>query len=347
MKLLGRKTFGFRSSGRDNPAQVARLAGDRGIALVTVLMVVALLVAVIVEFNRIAIADIEVSNNFVDERKILYVTASGVHAIRELLRLDGKYTPSDTLLEDWTRGETYFESASMMLDEGQVSGSITDEDGKIGVNALLGSDGIMSALQFSVWKRLLEQPRFRLNEEEVLTIIYSVKDWLDPDDDVSDIYGAEDTTYRPLGYGCKNGPMETLEEMLLVNGVTDEIFYGSKEREGIFTCFSVYSGGSININTAPIPVLQALSPLMNDTIVGELHAYRTDPANQNDLHSKTWYTRLWPYADPINEALLTTRSGTFTVRILGTLRDSRKQVRAVIKRTPESANLVYWQESMQ
>ena len=35
-------------------------AGDRGIALVTVLLVVALLIAVVVEFNRIALADIQV-----------------------------------------------------------------------------------------------------------------------------------------------------------------------------------------------------------------------------------------------------------------------------------------------
>jgi hypothetical protein len=33
--------------------------------------------------------------------------------------------------------------------------------------------------------------------------------------------------------------------------------------------------------------------------------------------------------------------------MLGTLRDSRKHVRAVIHRTSESAGVVYWQETVQ
>jgi general secretion pathway protein K len=193
----------------------------------------------------------------------------------------------------------------------------------------------------------LEQRRFRLNEQEAMTVIYSLKDWLDRDDQVSDIYGAEDTAYQPLGYACKNGPMETLEEMLFVNGVTRELFYGGENREGLRTCLSVYGGGSVNINTAPVPVLLALSPRMNEGIARELDVYRREPTNRSDLQSKDWYQRIWPYDELIPEGLLTTRSSYFTLRMLGTLRDSRKHVRAVIHRTSESAGVVYWQETVQ
>lgn len=339
---------GKAAGGRRPPRLEMRLSRrNRGIALVTVLLVVALLTAVVVEFNRIALADIQVSNNFVDEKKILYTTISGVRAICGLLELDGKYTRSDNLLEDWTRGETYFESASMLLDEGEVSGSITDEEGKISINSLVGSDGRMNSGQFELWRRLLEQPRFRLNEQEAMTIIYSIKDWLDPDDEVSGIYGAEDAAYLPLGYEAGNGPMQTLEELLFVNGVTPELFYGDENRQGLRSCLTVYGGGAVNINTAPLPVLLALSPRMNEGIAKELHDYRTEPANRGDLRSKEWYQRLWPYDELIPESLLTTRSSHFTVRILGTLRESRKHVRAVVQRSGESASLVYWQETMQ
>ncbi len=319
---------------------------NRGIALVTVLLVVALLIAVVVEFNRIAVADIQVSNNFVDEKKILYTTMSGVNAISELLRLDREYTQSDNLLEDWARGETYFESASMLLEEGKVSGVITDEEGRICINSLVGDGGEMVAGQFNVWRRLLQQPRFRLNEQEAMTIIYSIKDWLDADGEVSDIYGAEDTTYLPLGYKCKNGLMDTVEELLLVKGMTPELFYGDENREGLRRYLSVYGEGTVNINTAPIPVLLALSPRMNESIAQELDEYRREPTNRGDLRSKEWYRRLWPYDELIPEGLLTTRSNHFTVRILGTLRESRKHVKAVIHRTSEFANIVYWQETV-
>lgn len=340
------KRLPLQPSGR-RPAGNTKTRGNRGIALVTVLLVVALLVAVVVEFNRIALADIQVSNNFLDERKIVYTTMSGISAISELLRLDLKYTQSDSLLDEWTRGITYFETASMLLDEGEVSGTITDEDGKIHINSLVGIDGNLNGGQFELWKRLLEQPRFLLNEEEILTIIHGVKDWLDKDGEVSGIYGAEEETYRPLGYESKDGPMDTLEEMLLVNGVTEEVFYGNKDREGIHTCFTVYGDAKININTAPIPVLVALSPLMNEGLAMELDAYRTNPVNRTELQSISWYLRLWPYDNPIPETLLTTRSNCFTVRILGTLRESRKHVRAVIRREDESARIVYWQETVQ
>lgn len=320
--------------------------GNRGVALVTVLLVVALLVAVVVEFNRIAIADIQVTGNFMDERKILYTTASGVNAIAELLRLDRKYTTSDSLLDEWTHGEAYFETASMLMEEGRVEGAITDAEGKININSLVGGDGQLNGGQFQIWKRLLEQPRFQLNEQEILTIIYGVKDWLDKDDEVSGIYGAESETYRPLGYEAKNGPMDTVEEMLLVNGVTEEVFYGNRDRGGIGDYFTVHGDEKININTAPVPVLLALSPLMNETIAGDLHAYRTDPVNRNDLASPDWYLKLWPYDEVIPEALLTTRSDFFTVRIFGTLHESRKHVRAVIHRDDETARIVYWQETV-
>ncbi len=329
------------------PPGAALMCRNRGIALVIVLLVVALLVAVVVEFNRIALADIQVSNNFMDERKIIYTTMSGISALSELLMLDQKYTESDNLLEEWTQGETYFETASMLLDEGKVSGTITDEDGKVHINSLVNKDGNMNSRQFELWRRLLEQQRFQLNEQEILTIIYGVKDWLDEDDEASGLYGAEDETYRPLGYESKNGPMDTIEEMMMVNGVTEEVFYGSEDREGIHTCFTVYGEERININTAPIPVLTALSPLMNEDVALELHSYRTDPVNRNALNSPSWYLRLWPYDHPIPEALLTTRSSYFTVRILGTLRDSRKRVRAVISRESRAAGIVFWQETVQ
>jgi len=334
-------------SDRCDATRGRRFPGNRGIALVTVLLIVALLVGVVVEFNRIAIADIQVSNNFADEKKILYITVSGIQAVQELLRLDGQYTPSDNLLEDWTQGGPYFQSASALLDEGSVSGHITDEDGKINVNTLINGNGKIDPRQLGLWRRLLEQPRFHLNEQEALTIIYSIKDWLDSDDEVSEIYGAEDATYGPLGYGCKNGRLETLEELLFVNGITEEIFYGKKDREGLSTCLTVYGGAKININTAPRPVLMALSPLMNPSIAQEFDAYRTEPTNRRDLQSPVWYKRLWPYDDPISEDLLTTRSTYFTIRVLGELRESRKHVRAVVQRTAESVNLVYWQETMQ
>jgi hypothetical protein len=46
--------------------------------------------------------------------------------------------------------------------------------------------------------------------------------------------GAEIETYSALGYACKNGPPDTIEELLLVRGVTPDLLFGADmNRNGV------------------------------------------------------------------------------------------------------------------
>lgn len=315
-----------------------------GIALVTSLLIIALLMAVVVEFNRIAIADVEVSKNIGDEKKLLYLTISGMNAVKELLRLDGIYTMNDTLMEEWARGQAHFDAATAMLDEGKIQGEIIDECGKIPVNSLVGPKGDFDELHKGLWERLLRQPRFALSPDQINTIIYSVKDWIDRDDDITGIHGAEDIYYMSLGYHCKNFPLAKLEEMLMIKGITEDIFYGNEYRSGIGPYFTVYGGNAININTAPIPVLMALAENMTEDMAKEMDEFRRNDINKMFLNHKNWYKRVWPFQTPLPEDLLTTTSTHFLIRIQSALRDSRKDILSVIFRTKESAEIIYWQE---
>jgi general secretion pathway protein K len=321
-----------------------KLGKKQGVALITTLLIIALLVAVVVEFNRVAIADIDVSKNFGDEKKILFIAISGVNAIKELLRLDGLYSKSDTLLEEWTKSRPYFYSASSMLDEGKLEGKIVDEDGKINVNSLIKDKGEFDGAHKAIWERLLSQSRFSLTEDEINTIIFGVKDWIDKDDEITGIYGAEESFYSGKGYDCKNNLLNNLEEMLLINGITEDIFYGNQYKSGIHSCFTVYGGRKININTAPLPVLMALSDDMTEVIAMEMDAFRRDNANKLQLTHKAWYKKVWPFENPLPKNLLTTSSSFFTVYIRGTLHESVKEIRTVIHRSQDATHLVYWQE---
>jgi DNA uptake protein ComE-like DNA-binding protein len=53
----------------------------------------------------------------------------------------------------------------------------------------------------------------------------SILDWLDPDEDSRE-NGGETAYYSGLGYACKNGPLDTIEELLLVKGVTPDLLFG-------------------------------------------------------------------------------------------------------------------------
>jgi general secretion pathway protein K len=101
-------------------------------------------------------------------------------------------------------------------------------------------------------------------------IVDSIQDWRDKDD-LHRLNGAENDYYQslPESYNCKNGDFDTVEELLLVRGITPELFYGKKSKnqeEGqetvtfglkdIFTVFS--SADRVDINAAPQEVLMAL-----------------------------------------------------------------------------------------
>lgn len=61
----------------------------------------------------------------------------------------------------------------------------------------------------------------------------AILDWIDEDDEVRE-YGAEFSDYSSLGYAPKNGPLETIEELLMVRGVTPELLFGRDvNRNGI------------------------------------------------------------------------------------------------------------------
>jgi general secretion pathway protein K len=314
------------------------------VALITTLLVIALLVAVIVEFNRMALADIELTNIFQDQKKILFLSISGANTVREFLRLDGLFTESDNLLEDWAGGRAWLESANNAIEEGFIEGQITDENGKVNVNGLVNAEGEFQVHRRAILERLLKQDRFNLSDDQIFTIIYGIKDWIDPDNEVTGIYGAESGHYQNKGYRCKNKPLFNLDELLLVRGVTEKIFFGSDRQQGIRPFLSVYGGDRININTAPVPVLMALTDQMTEDIAVEIDRFRRDDANQSLLKNPDWYKKVWPFQETFPESLITTKSNHFTLYLKCRLGDSVKTVRVVISRGLTKTSILSWWE---
>lgn len=54
----------------------------------------------------------------------------------------------------------------------------------------------------------------------------AIMDWIDDDDEVRE-FGAEVDEYTAKGYSPKNGPMDTVEELLLVRGITPQMLFGA------------------------------------------------------------------------------------------------------------------------
>jgi DNA uptake protein ComE-like DNA-binding protein len=102
---------------------------------------------------------------------------------------------------------------------------VLDESGKINLNALLKLDS-SGQIAYNI---LMMLPNMTAD------IANSILDWIDTDSDTR-ANGAEDDYYMGLSqpYHCKNGPLDSLEELLLVKGVTPQLLFGNdRNRNGI------------------------------------------------------------------------------------------------------------------
>lgn len=124
----------------------------------------------------------------------------------------------------------------------------SDEESRINLNAV-------TAANYLVFKYLIMDAGF--DEEKALTISASVVDWVDQDDDVFlEGYGEENVESSPSGRVIKNAPFQSLEELLLIKGMTLEIFQAIKSD---VTVFPSQSALSLNLNTATPRALRALA----------------------------------------------------------------------------------------
>lgn len=113
---------------------------------------------------------------------------------------------------------------------------------------------------------------FEVKEDEANEIGYAITDWRDADSFLSHpSYGAEDDYYEDLklSYGAKDQSFEVLQELLLVRGITPEIY------DRIKNYVTVFGSGSVNINTASGPVLMALG--LSEDLAKKILDYLSGP----------------------------------------------------------------------
>lgn len=142
--------------------------------------------------------------------------------------------------------------------EFKIHYGVEDEEGKININEV-GAKVLSQLFQRACG----------IEQELADEISYAIVDWRDTDDALSHPeYGAESDYYEDLEtpHESKNGKFESIEELLLVRGITQELF------EKIRPFITIYGTGTVNINTAPRGVLLGLG--MNDALADKIMLFR-------------------------------------------------------------------------
>ncbi|MBF0566543.1 MAG: general secretion pathway protein GspK [Nitrospirae bacterium] len=230
-------------------ADLPACSGNSGIAVVMVLWVLAILITLSLSFAYISRTNLSASANVKEMVKANMIAEAGINqAVVEILHRRANPTDDARWKIDGVFRKIDFADGSYKI-------RIVSEHGKVDLNA---ADDILL-------KGLLNALGIDNDTQDI--IVDSIQDWKDPDDLVR-LHGAESDYYMslPHPYKAKNAPFDSIEELLLVRGITPEIFYGNGTKKGLKDVVTIYNNqnATININTAPKEVLMALPNMTED-----------------------------------------------------------------------------------
>ena len=287
------------------------LSGQAGIALIVVMISVAVLSVLAIGLALMMKTEIRLAQNADSEEQIYWLGRSGVELARWVLAQEASIPnePYDSLNQIWAGGPGGIDETNSPLNgvslqdyqvgEGTVSLKIIDLERKVNINS---ADPVLLRQVFTV---------MGVDANDVSTLVDSIQDWIDPDD-LPHTAGAESDYYQSLSpaYLAKNAPLDDLSELLLVKGVTPEMYWGPAVGQhagtgfhqklgfgnapgqepqyafGMVDVFTPFSTGRINVNTADANVLQMI-PGVDENTAQDIIKARSGPDGQDGTADDT------------------------------------------------------------
>lgn len=230
---------------------------QRGAALVTTLLIVALITITVTTMTTRQQLSIQKASNRQVQTQLQNLATAGEQFAMAVLgrdRRDGERNNSDSTQDFWAES-----LPPVPVDGATVEGCVIDLQGKFNLNNLVNEEGTTEQLEFEALQRLLTA--LSIDSLKAQAIL----DWIDPNIDATGSDGAEDDFYTGLtpSYRAANGPMVSPTELLLVKGfrVTDE--GGLDDYDTLLPHISTLpTGTAINVNTASSAVLASLADYM-------------------------------------------------------------------------------------
>ncbi len=308
-----------------------RLSSDKGVALLIVLVLTALLVLFSMELSTVASIDLDSAAAHRDEVRAYYLARGAVElAVSSLLSDE---TPVTAGSEQWGRLPQ-----NLPVGEGRMRVRVHDEGGKLNLNALLDDEKKLEVLD-----RLF----FILGLDPSLTA--NLLDWMDEDNEERGP-GTEGAYYQGLRspYPVKNAPLDTLSELRNIKGYGNDVLesLGSQKRLGSLDLqtipfFTLHSGGKVNVNTAPPSLLMALSESLTEDVAQAIVESRQERAFEKVEELRELPEVTGELFSEI-ENLLTVESNHFSISAWGEVNGVRKHIFAVVKKEEGEVSVLYW-----
>jgi general secretion pathway protein K len=294
---------------------------EKGIAVVLVLLIMAVMTAMVVEFASMTYTANASLANWRDSQTLSLATRSGINlAVKVLSDKYDRYT------------YTYPGSIAMPIPnilekfEGIVVIKAEDENGKFNINSLIMPNNTVNKTEYESFKRLLKN--LNLNEN----IADKVADWIDND---------KEPRLEKSEEGAKNAYMDSVSELYLI--------IDAESYEKLLPFITVYGIGNvysniININSASIPVLMAFDDAITAALAERIVNYRTVEPFQHT----TDIVKVAGFEGSLGQSLMgriTVKASNFHIISEASVNGIKRIIDSIISMTSGSFTVRYWQET--
>jgi general secretion pathway protein K len=320
---------------------------ESGVILIGLLWVFVALSVIALSFSKESFVEVGAARNAQALESSYFIARAGLAATIYQL-VEKRMNPQSQ--------QSAFQEDPAPLDLGVVTGAfaggayrvhIEDEAGKININNVTEQQ-----LASLVEAAGIPYP-------DAAVIVDSILDCRDTDSQPRP-YGAEDDYYLSLNppYQARNGPIQTIEELLLIRGMNADYFHGWRERapdgsprfrQGLSRFLTIYSTSrQINVNFAPLPVLLSI-PGMQPLAAEVIHNRRTVMPFR-DIVELIREVPVQLSAETL-PFLTTGQTGIYTLTAAASLDNSKatRVIRTIINLNPGSKmhhETLYWNENI-
>ena len=295
-----------------------RLGAQRGIALITAVMIVAIAAAIAAKIafaHQIWFRQME---NVSDRGATDLLRRGALHWASVALLEDAAQNSIDHLGEAWAMGLPI-----LPVEGGAIKVSIEDAQGRFNLNNLVQNNA-KSQPDFDVFQRLLVE--LKLDPDLANALV----DWIDADSNVTSPGGAEDNDYLQLKtpYRAANQPFTSVDELRLVKG------FDAKTVELLLPLVTVLPPGqrsAINVNTASPELLAALAN--KDLAWAQRLAENRRGTPMKNAAEFTAQLQLPPGAPPLQSGVADVKTDYFLITLETSIGRHQRRTLALMQRS--------------
>ena len=235
---------------------------QRGIVLVIVVITIAILSTIVIDFIYSTRVNYEISANSSNDVQARHIAKSGVRVVRGVLKnledipvlkgVFGQAVKTQNGADGWR-----LSISSFPVGDGTISLEVADERSKVNLNALVEQKS--NRVDFQVRTQLNELFRFLgVETEKADLFVASLVNWLDGgvagggNDQEPDGAGAAYYATLENPYYIKNGPLDSVEEIRMIQGMDKDFFLSVRDYLTVYP-----KDKQVNFSTASKTVIMA------------------------------------------------------------------------------------------